>query len=62
MKSKVYLCTFGYVLAIALLSMHLLYCLPALLHAIILQLHPAVIAVKATVLCLETNLLLLAVL
>ena len=56
MKSKVYLCTFGYVLAIALLSMHLLYYLSAPLHAIVLQLHPAVMAVKATVMCLETNL------
>ena len=64
MKSKLYLCTSGYVLAIALLSMHLLYCLPAPLHALALLLRPAVIAVKPTILCINfgTNLLLLAVL
>ncbi len=64
MKSELYLCTLGYDLSIALRFMHPLCCLPTPLHAIALQLHPAVIAVKATVLCLkfETNLLLLAVL
>ena len=44
--------------------MHLLYCLPAPLHALALLLRPAVIAVKPTILCINfgTNLLLLAVL
>ena len=38
MKSKLYLCTFGYGLSSALLFMHLLCCLPALLHDIALLL------------------------